>query len=114
VTDARAPDFAALAQRHARAARGYRRAAISMLVLGLLLAAAGLALPAGPQPVLLASGLLLAALTVLPLQAAIERRERAQGLEFLGEEWHELAAAGEGDALRELSRLLARLYRRPA
>jgi hypothetical protein len=114
VTEVPAPDFAAIRQRHARAGQGYRRAAILVLVLGLLLAAAGIWLPSGPKLVLLTSGLLLAALAVLPLQAVIERCERVQGLEFLHEEWRELAAAGEGESLRELSRLLARLYRSPA
>lgn len=104
------PDFAWMMARHAKAARGYRLALTGMVIVGLAVAALGLVSPTLREP-LLAAGLMLAALAVVPFKEMRERRERIEGLEVLQEEWADLAARDNAVERHEFFQLIARLYR---
>ena len=107
------PDFAWMMVRHGKARDGYRRAFVAMLAGGLGLTALALLAPTA-QGLLLTTGLLLAALAVVPLKEMLERGERIEGLEVLQEEWRDLAARTDLAGRDQLLQLIARLYRKPA
>lgn len=99
----RAPDGAAgsagrsferLTVRLRRARRWYSTAAAALITVGLGAAAAGL-LGLGPVPVLVPVGLLAAALSALPWCLALDRRDRADGVEALADEWAGLSPGDE-------------------
>lgn len=101
------PPFAALAEAHRQAARGWRTTAIALLVVGVLLAVAGLA-TARLGPGASAVGLVVIAAAAIPWKKAIEHRERAEGVEVLGEEWGD--AAGLPQRRARLLGLVRHLY----
>ena len=104
-----APDFAWMMARHAKAAQGYRLALIGIVVMGLGVAALGLVSPTMREP-LVAAGLMLTALAVVPFKEMRERRERIEGLQVLQEEWADLAARDNAVERHEFFQLIARLY----
>jgi hypothetical protein len=75
--------------------RCHAAGAALLLAGGAAFAVAG---PALGAPMAAGPGLLAAALAALPWREALERWDRAQGLEVLAEEWDEAAAAGPDEA----------------
>lgn len=86
--------FERLTARLRRARRWYSTAAVALAAAGLGAAAAGLS-GLGPAPVLVPVGLLAAALAALPWCLALDRRDRADGVEALAEEWAGLPPGDE-------------------
>jgi hypothetical protein len=107
-------DFERLAARQRGGWRRYGLAAAVLLVGGVVVALAGVVTEGVARLPLIAGGVLAAALAVLPWREALERRDRADGLEVLGEEWAALAPDDEGGRRRLLALALAMFGRAPA
>jgi hypothetical protein len=88
-------DFERLAARQRGGWRRYGLAAALLLVSGIAAAFVGLVADGVTRLPLIVGGLLAASLAVLPWREAVERRDRADGLEVLGEEWVALAPDDE-------------------
>src|SRR3954454_19822014 len=88
-------DFERLAARQRGGWRRYALAAVLLLVGGIAAALAGLVTDGGARPPLVVGGTLAAAQAVLRWREAAERRDRADGLEVLGEEWATLSPDDE-------------------
>jgi hypothetical protein len=98
--DAASPPFEALASAHRAAAEKYRRLAIGLVVAGALVGLAGLAMAWHGTATI---GLILAATAAIPWKKGLEHRERAEGVEILGEEWRDAAAPPQRrERLRQL------------
>ena len=105
VAAAEGQSFGRLVARLRRAGRWYLAAAVGLVAAGLGSAAAGLLGLVDPAPVLVAVGLLAAALATLPWRETLDRRDRADGLEALAEEWAGLPPGDEAGRAA-LSRLV--------
>lgn len=88
-------DFERLAARQRGGWRRYALAAVLLLVGGIAAALAGLVTDGVARLPLIVGGALAASLAVLPWREAVERRDRADGLEVLGEEWAALSPDDE-------------------
>jgi hypothetical protein len=97
--------FERLVTRLRRARRWYLAMAVGLVAAGLGSAAAGLLGLADPAPVLVAVGLLTTTLATLPWRETLDRRDRADGLEALAEEWAGLPLGDEAGRTA-LSRLV--------
>jgi hypothetical protein len=112
--EAAAPGFERMAARQRGGWRRYALAAALMVVLGLAAALAGVVAGGTARLPLVVAGLMAAALAALPWREALERRDRAGGLEVLGEEWAALAPGDEADRARLLALVAAMFGRAPA
>jgi hypothetical protein len=88
-------DFERLAARQRGGWRRYGLAAALLLACGVAAALAGVMAGGIARLPLTVGGALAASLAVLPWREAIERRDRADGLEVLGEEWAALSPDDE-------------------
>src|SRR3954471_15054852 len=95
-------DFERLAARQRGGWRRYGLAAVLLLIGGVVGVLAGLVTDGMARLPLIVGGSLAASLAVLPWREAAERRDRADGLEVLGEEWAALSPDDEGGRRRLL------------
>ena len=106
-----APPFEAMVETHRRAGRG-------MTLYWMFLVAGGIALvvlgwiDVIPWLVGLITGIVAIAVAIFPWREAVERRERVEGLQVLGEEWREMIREPNiGERERQgFAGLLWRLY----
>jgi hypothetical protein len=101
--DAAAPDFERMSARQRRGWRRYALAAALLVIVGIGAALAGVVAGGATRLPLVVTGLTAAAFAALPWREALERRDRAGGLEVLGEEWAALPPEDEDGRARLLT-----------